>query len=86
MQIDPFVLSSLTFRFSSKLQIGSKLAHAVLNPIHVTLLFDEQSNPWQLLLHQDVLIRHRGANHFHRYELSRNISLLSLAYLLFVAR
>ena len=49
-------------------------------------LIDEQSNPWHLLQPQDAMSRHRGAKQFRQYELSRIISLLSLAYLLSVNR
>lgn len=34
-----------------------------------TTLIDEQSNPWNLLLFQDVMSRHRGAKRFRRLEL-----------------
>lgn len=30
-------------------------------PSSRTILFDEQSNPWQRMLHQDMMSRHRGA-------------------------
>jgi len=46
----------------------------------------EQINPWKKILNQDVMSRHRGAKQFLRYELLGTISLLSLAYLLFVKR
>jgi hypothetical protein len=45
---------------------------------------DEQSNPWDLIQPQDAMKRHLGAKQFCQYGLSRIISLLSLAYLLFV--
>jgi hypothetical protein len=48
-----------------------------------TTLIGEQPNPWNLLQLQDVMSRHRGAKRFRRCGLLRNISLLSLAYLLF---
>ena len=48
-----------------------------------TALIGEQPNPWNPLQLQDAMSRHRGAKHFRRYGLLRNISLLSLAYLLF---
>ena len=49
-----------------------------------TTLMGEQPNPWKPFLIQDVMSRHRGAKQIHRYELSKFISLLSLAYLLSV--
>ena len=46
----------------------------------------EQPNPWDLLQPQDATSRHRGAKPPRRYELLAEISLLSLAYLLFFER
>lgn len=51
-----------------------------------TALIGEQPNPWDLIQPQDAMKRHRGAKQFRQLELSRIISLLSLAYLLFVER
>ena len=45
-------------------------------------LMGEQPNPWDLLQHQDVTRRHRGAKPPRRYELLGGISLLSPEYLL----
>ena len=47
-----------------------------------TTLIGEQPNPWDLLHHQDVMSRHRGAKQRRRYERLGVISLLSLGYLL----
>ena len=51
-----------------------------------TTLIGEQPNPWNLLQHQDVMSRHRGAKRSRRSGLSGIISLLSPAYLLSVER
>jgi len=51
-----------------------------------TTLIGEQPNPWNLLQHQDVMSRHRGAKRSRRWGLLGIISLLSLAYLLSVKR
>ena len=51
-----------------------------------TTLIGEQPNPWNLLQHQDVMSRHRGAKRSRRSGLSGIISLLSPAYLLSVKR
>ena len=67
-------------------QIETKLSHDVLNPTHVPFFIGEQPNPWNRLQLQDRMSRHRGAKQFRQYELSRTISLLSLAYLLSVDR
>ncbi len=50
-------------------------------PSSRTTLMDEQSNPWDLLQPQDVMSRHRGRELLCRYGLSRETTLLSLAYL-----
>jgi len=55
-------------------------------PNSCTALIGEQPNPWNLLQPQDAISRHRGAKQFRQYGLSRIISLLSPAYLLFVDR
>src|ERR1700730_874023 len=55
-------------------------------PSSRTTLTGEQPDPWDLLQPQDVMSRHRGAKPSRRYELLGRISLLSLAYLLFVER
>jgi hypothetical protein len=55
-------------------------------PSSRTTLIGEQPNPWNFIHLQDVMSRHRGAKRLLQYELSRDISLLSLAYLLFVDR
>src|SRR6201989_1864357 len=55
-------------------------------PSSRTTLIGEQPNPWDLLQPQDVMSRHRGAKRPRRYGLLGVISLLSLAYLLFVER
>ena len=55
-------------------------------PSSRTFLMDEQSNPWEPLLSQDKMNRHRGALPASRCELPRLSSLLSLAYLLSIYR
>jgi len=51
-------------------------------PSSRTILTAEQADPWKIILNQDMMSRHRGANRFRRWELLEIISLLSLAYLL----
>jgi hypothetical protein len=55
-------------------------------PNSCTALIGEQPNPWDLLQPRDAISRHRGAKQLRRCGLSRDISLLSLAYLLSVDR
>jgi hypothetical protein len=55
-------------------------------PNSCTALIGEQPNPWNRFQLQDAISRHRGAKQLRRYGLLRDISLLSLAYLLSVDR
>ena len=55
-------------------------------PSSRTILTVEQTDPWKIILNQDMVSRHRGANQLRRWELLGVISLLSPAYLLFVNR
>ena len=55
-------------------------------PSSRTILTVEQTDPWKIILNQDMMSRHRGANQLRRWELLGVISLLSLAYLLSVNR
>ena len=55
-------------------------------PSSRTILTAEQADPWKIILNQDMMSRHRGANQLRRWELLGVISLLSLAYLLSVNR
>ena len=55
-------------------------------PSSRTILTVEQTDPWKIILNQDMMSRHRGANQLRRWELLEVISLLSLAYLLSVNR
>ena len=55
-------------------------------PSSRTILTVEQTDPWKIILNQDMMSRHRGANQLRRWELLGVISLLSLAYLLSVDR
>ena len=65
------------FQFLSLKKDRDQTASRRSEPSSCNILIDEQSNPWELLHHQDMLNRHRGAKHFYRYELLKNISLLS---------
>ena len=47
-------------------------------PSSRTAFMGEQPNPWNKLLHQVAMSRHRGAKPSRRYELLGKISLLSL--------
>src|SRR6201992_399876 len=55
-------------------------------PSSRTTFIGEQPNPWDHLLSQDVMSRHRGAKRRRRYGLLGVISLLSPASLLSVER
>jgi hypothetical protein len=53
-------------------------------PSSRTILTAEQADPWKIILNQDMMSRHRGANRSRRWELLGIISLLSPEYLLSV--
>jgi len=55
-------------------------------PSSRTILTVEQTDPWKIILNQDMMSRHRGAKQLRRWELLGVISLLSPAYLLSVYR
>src|SRR5207249_10315728 len=55
-------------------------------PSSRTTLTGEQPDPWDLLQPQAVMSRHRGAKPCRRSELLGRISLLSLAYIVYVER
>ena len=61
MFLVPLVLSSNPILFVQN-QIGTKLFHNVLNPVHVPLLICEQQNPFNHIQLKDATNRHRGVN------------------------
>ena len=85
MCIDPLVLVQNLFTFKITTDRDQTVSRR-FKPSSRTTLIGEQPNPWNLIPLQDVMSRHRGAKQLRQYELSRVISLLSLAYLLFVER
>ena len=80
--LGPLVLKYNSFNFLTFTADRDRTVSQRSEPNSCNTLIGEQPNPWDLLQPQDVLSRHRGANRSCRYELSRIISLLSLAYLL----
>ena len=84
--LNPFVLESGFFNSKPLMIDRNQTVSRRSKPSSRTTLIGEQPNPWNLLQLQDVMSRHRGAKQSRQYELSRIISLLSLAYLLSVER
>ena len=85
-----FIRSSRTRRcvsqFSTLTADRDRTVSRRSEPSSRTTLIGEQPNPWGPFQSQDVMSRHRGAKRSRRYGLSKTISLLSPAYLLFVER
>ena len=65
----------LNFKFL--LDFKNVSTHERSEPSSRNFLIGEQPNPWDLLQPQDKLSRHRGAEHYRRYELLGSTSLLS---------
>jgi hypothetical protein len=82
----PLVLGTGPFNFPTPTADRDRTVSRRSEPSSRTTLIGEQPNPWDLLQPQDVMSRHRGAKPPRRCELLGEISLLSLAYLLFVER
>src|ERR1700677_1517103 len=80
----PLVLRTRPLKFPTTTADRDRTVSRRSEPSSRATLIGEQPNPWDRLQPQDVTSRHRGAKRSRRYELSRIISLLSLAYLLSV--
>jgi hypothetical protein len=74
------------FNFSNLTADRDRTVSRRSKPSSRTILTVEQTDPWKIILNQDMMSRHRGANRLRRWELLGVISLLSLAYLLSVNR
>jgi len=78
-----FLRSSRTrrwvFKFSTSIEDRDRPVSRRSEPSSRTILIGEQPNPWKIFHLQDMMSRHRGAKQPCRYELSKAISLLSLA-------
>ncbi len=75
-----------SFYFSNLTADRDRTVSRRSKPSSRTILTVEQTDPWKIILNQDMMSRHRGANQLRRWELLGVISLLSLAYLLSVNR
>ena len=82
----PLVLEADSFKFLTPTADSDRTVSRRSDPSSRTALIGDQPNPWELLHPQDAMSRHRGAKPPRRYELLGEISLLSPAYLLSVAR
>jgi len=77
--IDPFVLEARSLFTIFPSEDRDHTDSRRIEPNSRTLLIGEQPNPSKLLPPEDRMSRHRGAKQSGQYELSRTISLLSLA-------
>jgi hypothetical protein len=82
----PCVLGTDPFNFPTPTEDRDRTVSRRSEPSSRTTLIGEQPNPWDILLPQDVMSRHRGAKPPRRSGLLGGISLLSPAYLLSVDR
>jgi hypothetical protein len=73
----PLVLGASLLKNQRLQQIGDQPVSRRSEPSSRNFLIGEQPNPWELLHPQDKLSRHRGAEHYRRYELLGSTSLLS---------
>lgn len=80
--IGPLVLDTTPLNISALVEDRNQPVSRRFKPSSRPTLIGEQTNPWKILLLQDVGSRHRGAKPPRRWGLSEEISLLSLAYLL----
>src|SRR5687767_1064909 len=78
----PLVLGTASLKSPPAAEDRDRTVSRRSKPSSRTALMGEQPNPWDLLQPQDAMSRHRGAKPPRRCELSGEISLLSLAYLL----
>ena len=86
VQPGPLVLGSTLLKSPAPTADRDRTVSRRSKPSSRTSLNGEQPYPWDLLQPQDEMSRHRGAKHSRRCGLLGSISLLSLAYLLFVER
>ena len=82
----PLVLGTGPLNFPTPTVDRDRTVSRRSKPSSRTILTVEQTDPWKIVLNQDMMSRHRGANRLRRWELLGVISLLSLAYLLSVNR
>ena len=82
----PLVLGTAFRKFLTRAADRDRPVSRRSKPSSRTTLIGEQPNPWDRILPQDVMSRHRGAKLRRRCELLGGISRLSPAYLLSVER
>src|SRR5574340_831754 len=80
----PLVLGAASLKSPTPTTDRDRTVSRRSKPSSRATLIGEQTNPWDILLPQDVTSRHRGAKPPRRCELLGEISLLSPGYLLSV--
>ena len=73
----PLVLRAAPLKYPSPAPDRDRTVSRRSEPSSRTALMGEQPNPWDMLLPQDAMSRHRGAKPLRRCELLGVISLLS---------
>ena len=73
----PLVLGATPLKYPTPTADRDRTVSRRSKPSSRTTLIGEQPNPWDLLQPQDVVSRHRGAEHRRRYGRLGGTSLLS---------
>ena len=65
----PLVLEADPFKFPTPTADRDRTVSRRSEPSSRTILTVEQTDPWKIILNQDMVSRHRGANQSRRWEL-----------------
>ena len=65
----PLVLGTGLLKFPARAADRDRTVSRRSKPSSRTILTVEQTDPWKIILNQDMMSRHRGANRFRRCEL-----------------
>ena len=65
----PLVLGATPLKYPTPTADRDRTVSRRSKPSSRTILTAEQADPWKIVLNQDMMSRHRGANRFRRWEL-----------------
>ena len=65
----PLVLRTAPLKFPTPTEDKDQTVSRRSEPSSRTILTVEQTDPWKIILNQDMMSRHRGANQSRRWEL-----------------
>ena len=65
----PLVLGAAPLKIPTPTADRDQTVSRRSKPSSRTILTAEQADPWKIVLNQDMMSRHRGANRFRRWEL-----------------